>query len=215
MKSVVDWSVYVVTDRPLARGRPLEQVVEAALRGGATVIQLREKEASTREFIALGQRLQELCRAHQVPLIINDRLDVVLAIEADGVHVGQEDMPVALARRLLGPDEILGATASTPQEARQAEADGADYLGCNAVFYTPTKTDTGTPLGIKGFRRLVQVVSIPVVAIGGIKATNAAELIQAGAAGVAVVSAVMAADDPEAAARELCQVVRAARKSTT
>lgn len=213
MKPVVDWTLYVVTDRPLARGRPLEQVVEAALRGGATVIQLREKEASTREFIALGQRLQELCRAYHVPLIINDRVDVALAIEADGVHVGQDDMPVALARRLLGPDKIVGATASTPEEAHQAEADGADYLGCNAVFYTPTKTDTGTPLGVEGFRRLVQAVKIPVVAIGGIKATNAAELIRAGAAGVAVVSAVMAADDPEAAARELCQVVRAARDS--
>lgn len=212
MKPVVDWSLYVVTDRPLARGRPLEQVVEAALRGGATVIQLREKEASTREFIALGRRVQELCRARQVPLIINDRLDVALAIEADGVHVGQDDMPAALARQLLGPDKIVGATASTPQEARQAEADGADYLGCNAVFYTPTKTDTSTPLGIEGFRHLVQAVSVPVVAIGGIKATNAAELIRAGAAGVAVVSAVMAADDPEAAARELCQVVRAARE---
>jgi thiamine-phosphate pyrophosphorylase len=211
VKPVVDWSLYLVTDRPLARGRPLEQVVEAALCGGATVIQLREKEASTREFIVLGRRLQELCRAYQVPLIINDRLDVALAIEADGVHVGQDDMPVALARRLLSPDRIVGATASTPQEARQAEADGADYLGCNAVFYTPTKTDTGTPLGIEGFRRLVQAVSIPVVAIGGIKASNAAGLIQAGAAGVAVVSAVMAADDPESATRELCQVVCAAR----
>ncbi len=211
MKPLVDWTLYVVTDRPLARGRPLEQVVEAALRGGATVIQLREKEATTREFIALGQRLRELCRAYHVPLIINDRVDVALAIEAEGVHVGQDDMPVALARRLLGPDKIVGATASTPEEARQAEADGADYLGCNAVFYTPTKTDTGTPLGVEGFRRLVQAVSIPVVAIGGIKASNAAELIRAGAAGVAVVSAVMAADDPEAAARELCQVVRAAR----
>ena len=213
MKPAVDWSLYVVTDRPLARGRPLEQVVEAALRGGATVIQLREKEASTREFIALGRRLQELCRARQVPLIINDRLDVALVLEADGVHVGQDDMPVALARQLLGPDKIVGATASTSQEARQAETDGADYLGCNAVFYTPTKTDTGAPLGIEGFRLLVQTVSIPIVAIGGIKATNAAELIQAGAAGVAVVSAVMAADDPEAAAREICQVVRAARDS--
>jgi thiamine-phosphate pyrophosphorylase len=213
MKPAVDWSLYVVTDRPLARGRPLEQVVEAALRGGATVIQLREKEASTREFIALGRRLQELCRARQVPLIINDRLDVALVLEADGVHVGQDDMPVALARQLLGPDKIVGATASTSQEARQAETDGADYLGCNAVFYTPTKTDTGAPLGIEGFRLLVQTVSIPIVAIGGIKATNAAKLIQAGAAGVAVVSAVMAADDPEAAAREICQVVRAARDS--
>jgi thiamine-phosphate pyrophosphorylase len=211
MKPTVDWSLYVVTDRPLARERPLEQVVEAALRGGATVIQLREKEASTREFIALGRRLQQLCHARQVPLIINDRLDVALAIEADGVHVGQEDMPVALARRLLGPDKIVGATVSTPQEAHQAEADGADYLGCNAVFYTPTKTDTGTPLGIEGFRHLVQAVSLPVVAIGGIKATNAAELIQAGAAGVAVVSAVMVADDPETATRELCQVIRTAR----
>jgi thiamine-phosphate pyrophosphorylase len=211
MKPTVDWSLYVVTDRPLARERPLEQVVEAALRGGATVIQLREKEASTREFIALGRRLQQLCHARQVPLIINDRLDVALAIEADGVHVGQEDMPVALARRLLGPDKIVGATVSTPQEAHQAEADGADYLGCNAVFYTPTKTDTGTPLGIEGFRHLVQAVSLPVVAIGGIKATNAAELIQAGAAGVAVVSAVMVADNPETATRELCQVIRTAR----
>jgi len=205
--------LYLVTDRGLARGRSITDVVRAAIAGGATVVQLREKDCNTREMIELARTLLAITQLAGVPLIINDRVDVAMAVDADGVHVGQEDMPASIARQLVGSDKILGVTASNPDEARQAIADGADYIGCNAVFYTPTKTDTGQPLGVEGFRRLAQSVSVPVIAIGGIKADNAGELIRAGAAGVAVVSAIMAADDPEAAARALRTVVEAARKT--
>jgi thiamine-phosphate pyrophosphorylase len=163
-------------------------------------------------MIALAEELLTITRPLGIPLIINDRLDVALAVGADGVHVGQDDMPAATARRLIGPDKILGATAANPAEARQAVADGADYLGCNAVFYTPTKLDTGEPLGIEGFRRLVQAVPIPLLAIGGIRADNAGDVIRAGAAGIAVVSAIMSAADPQEAARDLRAAVEGARR---
>lgn len=212
MRAKVDWSLYVVTDRPLARGRPLEEVVRAAIAGGATVIQLREKEIDTRRFIELGRRLLAITREAGLPLIINDRVDVALAVDADGVHVGQEDMPAAIARRLLGPDKLLGVTVSNVEEAHQAQIDGADYLGTNAVFATPTKTDTGPPMGLEGLRQIAEAIPLPIVGIGGVNANNAADVIRAGAAGVAVVSAVVAAEDVEAAARRLRAVVDAARR---
>jgi len=202
----LDLSLYVVTDRGMLRGRSLEEAVKAAIAGGATAIQLREKEISTRQFVELGLRLRALTREAGVTFIINDRLDVALAVDADGVHVGQDDMPVALVRRLIGSERIVGASASGEEGALQAQADGADYLGCT-VFATPTKTDTGPPLGLEGFRRLVERVSIPVVGIGGINAANAAAVMRCGPAGVAVVSAVMAAEDIEAAARTLRQII--------
>jgi thiamine-phosphate pyrophosphorylase len=210
MRESVNWSLCVVTDRQLARGRPLEEIVRAAIAGGATMIQLREKTIDTRSFIELGQRLLSITREARVPLIINDRVDVALAIDADGVHVGQEDMPGAIARRLLGPDKLVGITVSNVEEARQAERDGADYLGTNAVFATPTKTDTGRPMGLEGLSQVSEAISTPIVGIGGVNADNAAYVIRAGAAGVAVVSAVVAADDVEAAARQLRSVVDAA-----
>lgn len=210
-RRAVDLSLYVVTDRGLARGRPLEEVVRAAIAGGATAVQLREKAATTREFVELARVLRRLTREAGVTFIVNDRIDVALAVDADGVHVGQDDMPAALARRLIGPDRILGVTAGTEAEARQAEADGADYLGCTAVFPTATKPDHREPLGLEGLRRLAQAVRIPVVAIGGIHAGNAADVMAQGVAGIAVVSAVMAADDVEAAARELRGVVDRSR----
>jgi thiamine-phosphate pyrophosphorylase len=209
----VDWGLYLVTDRPLARGRSLLGIVRAALAGGVTVVQLREKACSTREMIEMAQEILAIIRPLGVPLIIDDRVDVALAAGADGVHVGQDDMPARLARRLIGPDRVLGVTAATPEEARQAVADGADYIGCNAVFATPTKSDTGAPAGVEGFRKLAHAVAVPVIAIGGIKAGNAGELIRAGAAGVAVVSAIVAADDPEQAARALRFAVDEARGS--
>ncbi len=205
-----DLSVYVVTDRALARGRPLEDVVAAAIRGGATAIQLREKEASTREFLDLALRVRALTRDAGAILIVNDRIDVALAADADGAHVGQNDMPARIARRLLGPDRILGVSGSNPEDAARGEADGADYIGAT-VFATPTKADFDPPLGESGLRDVVRAVHVPVVAIGGIHAGNAGGLVRAGAAGVAVVSAVMSAADPEAAARELRSVVDAAR----
>ncbi len=213
MATAIDWSLYLVTDRELAGARPLPEIVRSGVAAGVSVVQLRDKESSTRRMIELAEELLAITRPASIPLIVNDRVDVALAVGAEGVHVGQDDMPAAMARRLLGPHKILGVTAATPAQALEAMADGADYIGCNAVFFTPTKVDTGLPSGIEGFRRLAHSVPLPVIAIGGVKAHNAAALIRAGAAGVAVVSAVMAADDPGDAARGLRAVVDEARES--
>lgn len=208
----LDLSVYVITDRRLAGTRSILDVVRAAIRGGATVIQLREKEATTREMVELGQALLRITREAGVPLIVNDRVDVALAIDADGVHVGQDDMPAAMARRLIGPHKILGVSAETVEEAVAAQRDGADYLGVGDIYGTTTKPDAGPPIGLEGLRRIVKAVSIPCVGIGGIHPENAAAVIEAGAAGVAVVSAVMAAPDPEEATRRLREAVQRARQ---
>lgn len=205
----VDWSVYVITDRRIAGGRSILDVVRAAIQGGATVVQLREKTTTTREMVELGQALHEITHQTGVPLIVNDRLDVALAIDAEGVHVGHDDMPVALARQLIGPDRILGMSPETLAEARHAERDGADYLGVGDVYGTPTKPDAGTPIGVEGLAGVIRAVSIPVVAVGGITLDNAGSVIEAGAAGVAVISVIVGAPDPEAAARRLREIVSA------
>lgn len=209
-KTHLDWSLYVVTDAGLSRGRSHLAVIEAAIAGGATIVQYREKMASTRQMIAEAQALRELTRRAGVPLIVNDRLDVALAIDADGVHVGQDDMPAVLARRLIGPDKILGVSAANLSEAMQAVQDGADYLGVGPIVATPTKPDAAPPIGMDGLREICRNVPLPVVAIGGINATNAADAIAAGAHGIAVVSAVVAAEDVAAAARQLRALVAAA-----
>lgn len=211
MKSV-DYSLYVLTDAQLARGRSHAQVVAAALRGGATLVQYREKNATTRQMIAEAQRIRDLCRAYGVPLVINDRVDIALAIDADGVHVGPDDMPVALVRQVLGHDKIVGASAGTVEEARAAIADGADYLGVGAIFATRSKTDAGEPIGLEGLAQIVRVSTIPVVGIAGINATNAASVIHAGATGIAVISAIVSAEDIEQATRELKTIVEQAKR---
>jgi thiamine-phosphate pyrophosphorylase len=205
--NAVHWAVYVLTDRQAVGERALTEVVRAAVRGGATAVQLRDKGASTRDTIELGRALLAITRPAGVPLIVNDRADVALAIDADGVHVGQGDMPAPLARQIIGPRRILGVSAGTVKEARQAEREGADYLGVGDVYGTPTKRDAGTPIGLSGLSEIARAVSIPVVAIGGITLDNAAAAIQAGAAGVAVISAVVGASDPEAEARQLLMSV--------
>jgi thiamine-phosphate pyrophosphorylase len=210
----MNWSLYVLTDRRAALSRgaaggsSLVDVVCAAIRGGATAIQLRDKQATTRELVELGCALRAVTRPAGVPLIVNDRIDVALAIDADGAHVGQDDMPARLARKLLGPDRVLGVSAGTVEEALQAQRDGADYLGTGDVYGTPTKADAGIPIGVSGLAEIAGAVSIPVVAIGGIQAGNAAATIRAGAAGIAVISAVIGAPDPEAAARTLSEILR-------
>jgi thiamine-phosphate pyrophosphorylase len=209
----VDWSVYVITDRRVAGDRSILDVVRAAIRGGTSVVQLREKTATTREMVELGQALHAITRQAGIPLIINDRLDVALAIAAEGVHVGHDDMPVRLARRLIGPDLLLGASPETVGEARQMERDGANYLGVGDVYGTPSKSDAGIPIGVDGLTEVIRAVSIPVVAIGGITLENAGLVIQAGAAGVAVISAVIGAPDPEAAARRLRELVNLKRET--
>ncbi|MEJ5347012.1 MAG: thiamine phosphate synthase [Chloroflexus sp.] len=208
---IVDWRLYVVTDAGLSRGRSHRAVIEAAIVGGATVVQYREKHASTRQMIVEAQELRDLTRRAGVPLIVNDRVDVALAVDADGVHVGQDDMPVALARRLIG-NKLLGVSAHSLSEALQAVRDGADYLGVGPIFATTTKPDAASPIGLDGLRAIRQHVSIPIVAIGGINQANAADVMRAGADGIAVVSAVVAADDVTAAARQLRALVSVAQE---
>jgi thiamine-phosphate pyrophosphorylase len=201
----VDWRLYLVTDRGLARPRPLEEVVLAAVRGGVTVVQLREKDCGTREFVALARSLKAALPA-DVPLIVNDRLDVALAVDADGVHLGQSDMDYDDARRLMGPDRLVGISVETMEQALAAEHLDADYLGVSPVFPTPTKTDTSDGWGIEGLRALRARSKHVLVAIGGINAANARAVFDAGADGVAVVSAICAAPDPEDAARQLRRI---------
>lgn len=209
---MVDYSLYVVTDAKLSRGRSHRQVVQAAIRGGATIVQYREKSATTLRMVMEALELRELCRRYSVPLIVNDRIDVALAVDADGVHVGQDDMPASMARKLIGRDKILGVSAENVEQALTAIADGADYLGVGAIFATATKPDAGKPIGLKGLEKIVRQSTIPVVGIAGINASNAASVIRAGASGVAVVSAIVGADDVHAAARELRMIVDRARK---
>jgi thiamine-phosphate pyrophosphorylase len=209
----MDCSLYVITDRRLARGRSHLEVARSAIQGGATVVQLRDKEATTRELVETGRLLRALTRKLGATLIVNDRADVALAVEADGVHLGVDDLPVPIARRLMGPQAIIGFSPETVEGARQAEADGADYLGVGAVFGTGTKPDAGSPIGLEGLREMVQAVSIPVVAIGGITAANAARCIRAGAAGVAVIGTVVGAENIEAAARRLRERIEETRRS--
>mgnify|MGYP000868852216 CR=1 FL=1 len=205
----VNYELYAITDRRLAGGRSSAEVMEKAIRGGVTLVQLREKEAGGREMVAEAQTLLAVTRRYGVPLIVNDRLDVALAVDAEGVHLGQEDIPCRLARQILGPEKIIGVSASSVEEARQAEADGADYLGVGAVFPTGTKADAGEAIGLEPLKAIKAAVKIPVVAIGGINAANAAAVAATGVDGLAVVSAVVAAPDPQDAARRLVAAFRA------
>jgi thiamine-phosphate pyrophosphorylase len=197
------WRLYFVTGEPAFEGRSLVETTRAALLGGATAVQLRDKSGDMREMLELGRALLELTRAAGVPLIVNDRADLALALGADGVHVGQDDLPAQDARRLIGPEQILGVSAGTANEARQAQADGADYVGAGDVFGTPSKPDAGHPIGLSDLAAITRAVSIPVVGIGGITEANAASVTEAGAAGVAVISAITRSSNPEVAARRL------------
>jgi len=206
-----DLSVYLITDTRLSRGRSIEDIVTGAINGGATCIQLREKDLSTRELYNKAKIIRELTRRQGITFIVNDRLDIALAVEADGVHLGHDDLPAAVGRRILPPEMILGITARNLPQALQFERDGASYLGVGAVFGTQTKDNTGTPIGLQGLAEITRVVKIPVVGIGGINAQRAGEVIRAGAMGVAVVSAIVAAADVAAATQEITRAVNDAR----
>jgi thiamine-phosphate pyrophosphorylase len=207
----IDWGLSLVTDRQLAGPRSVEDLVRAAVRGGVTVVQLREKDLCAKEYIELARRLKIFLADTGVPLIVNDRVDVALAARADGVHLGQSDMDPRDARRLLGPDAIIGLSVETMEQAEQAAAFDVDYLGVSPIFSTPTKPELTGGWGIEGLARLRALSRHALVAIGGISGANAAEVVHAGADGVAVVSAICAAPDPEAAARELRRIVKEAR----
>ncbi|HVI87241.1 MAG TPA: thiamine phosphate synthase [Dongiaceae bacterium] len=207
----IDLSLYFVTDRALCGPRGLIATVRAALQGGITALQYRAKHATLREALAEASILAAMAHEYGVPFIINDRLDLALATEADGLHVGQSDMPVALVRRLLGPDKILGLSITHQRDIDDMEAEMIDYVGLGPVFATATKADAPAPLGLDQFRRLRAAIDLPVVAIGGIDAAQAGEVIAAGADGIAVVSAICTADDPQAASRNLLDRIEQAR----
>jgi thiamine-phosphate pyrophosphorylase len=202
--------LYLVTDRGLGC-RPLEEIVHDALTGGVTLVQLREKTCPTGEFIEIAESIHTICRAFQVPLIINDRIDVALAINAEGVHLGQSDMPCYAARAILGTDKIIGLSVESVQDAHDAEEDDVDYLAVSPIFYTPTKTDLKRALGLDGLVQIKSFSRHPLVAIGGLNAANAEQVIRAGADGIAVVSAICASENPEIAAAQLRQTVQQAK----
>ena len=197
-----DLLLYGVTDRSWLGERTLYSAVEQSILGGVTMVQLREKDLEKEEFQKEARQIQELCKKHQVPFLINDNVELAVEIEADGVHVGQHDMEAGEVRRKIGPDKILGVSAQTVEQALKAQAAGADYLGVGAVFPTGTKDDADA-VSLDTLKAICQAVDIPVVAIGGIKESNIQALKGSGICGVAVVSAIYAKEDPQAAAAGL------------
>jgi thiamine-phosphate pyrophosphorylase len=206
-----DCSLYLVTDSGMCSAMGLERMVAEAVAGGVTMVQLREKHASTREFLDKARALQAILQPQGVPLLINDRVDIALAVNAAGVHLGQSDMPCHVARQLLGPEAIIGLTVDTDEQAVATESMDADYLGVGPVFETSTKPDHSPVLGVDGFTRRRALSSRPCVAIGSVRAEHAHTLLDAGADGLAVVSALCAAGDPRQAARELREAVESFR----
>lgn len=200
----IDLSLYLTTDNSSDVERFLKTIEEAII-GGTTVVQLREKTADTLDFYNLALKVKEITSRYDVPLIINDRVDIALAIDADGVHVGQSDMPCDIARKLIGDEKILGVSANTIEEAKKAERDGADYIGTGAVFPTSTKDDADS-VSKKELIDIVESINIPVVAIGGINTENAHELAGTGIAGLSVVSAIMSSDNPKKSSEELLNI---------
>ncbi|MEO8082776.1 MAG: thiamine phosphate synthase [Ardenticatenales bacterium] len=208
--SAPDLRLYVLVDPALTRGRSVDEIAAAAIQGGATILQVRAKGATTRALVNLVDAVQAVANPHGVPVIVNDRADVAFACGAAGVHVGPDDLTVGAARRLLGAGALIGRSAGTPDEALAAARDGADYAGTGDTFGTVSKPDADAPIGLAGLAAVEAVAAaagLPVVAIGGVTAANAADAIRAGAAGVAVLGAIGLADDPAAAARALRRAV--------
>ena len=214
LSSDVNLDTYLVTGAEHSPGRSTIDVVEAAVAAGVDVVQLREKPASARERYRLGRELRGLTRAADVTFLVNDRVDIAAAVDADGVHLGDDDLPVSVARERLGDDAVVGRSVSTPAGAREAAAAGADYLGVGAVYATSSKdTDPeGTEIGLERLRAIDRAVDVPFVGIGGVTVDDAADVIAAGADGVAVISAITAADNPEAATAALTEAVANGRR---
>lgn len=205
MKAQPDYSIYLVTDDGCLQGRALLDCVHEALEGGVTLVQYRAKTSSSAEMYAEALQLKALCDSFNVPLIINDRLDIAMAVGAAGVHLGQDDLPCAAARKLLGEDYLIGVSAHNPAEAKAALQSGADYLGCGAVFGTATKADV-KKLGTDGLAAICKAKGLPVVGIGGVTADNYREVRAAGADGAAIVSGILAQPDISATVRAIAKV---------
>ena len=205
MKAKIDYSIYLVTDEVALKGRPLLPVVEEALQGGVTLVQYRNKNAEGGKLYREALALKELCDKYNVPLIIDDRLDIAIAVGAAGVHIGQEDIPCNIARQVLGDDYIIGVSAHNPEEARKAIVDGADYLGCGAVYATTTKAKV-TALGLDGLAEIRKAVDIPMVGIGGVDLTNVKDVLATGVEGAAIVRAILGAEDVTATTQEFVKI---------
>jgi len=206
-KGIVDYSLYLVTDRDLLGPKDLAATVEEAIRGGATLVQIREKNLSTLEFYQLALVIKDITQKHGIPFIVNDRVDIALAVNADGVHIGQEDMPLSVTRKLLGPSKMIGVSVATLEQALAAQHGGADYLGIGAVFPTMTKDDADS-VSLEDLRQIKLEIKLPVVAIGGINKNNIRNVMATGVDGAAVVSAIIACSDPYEAACNLRHVMK-------
>ncbi|QGT98682.1 Thiamin-phosphate pyrophosphorylase [Candidatus Syntrophocurvum alkaliphilum] len=202
----LDYSIYLVTDSDLIKGNDIITAVLQAVKGGASLVQLREKDASSREFYNIATELKRHLSDLQVPLIINDRLDIALAVDADGLHIGQDDLPLTVARKILGENKVIGLSANTIEQAIEGEKQGATYLGVGPVYYTDTKKDTKEVIGPESLSKFKTAVNIPVVGIGGINHDNISAVKKSGIDGVAVVSAILAQDDINIAAQRMKQL---------
>lgn len=202
-KDKVDYRVYLVTDREVLGHRSLKEAVEQAILGGATLIQLREKNLSSLEFYNTALEIKEITSKYEIPLIINDRMDIALAIDAEGVHIGQEDIPLLVARKILGEEKLIGVSAQNLEQALKAESEGADYLGVGAIFKTSTKKDAKQEMGLKLLSEIKEKVRIPIVGIGGIDHSNARSVMETGVQGVAVVSCILGKEDIKEATESL------------
>lgn len=204
----VDYSLYLVTDRSILMGRDLFQAVEDAIKGGITLVQLREKNISNLDLYKIAVQMKKLVNSYDIPLIINDRLDIALASDADGLHIGQEDLPLETTRKLLGPNKILGYSVANVEQAIFGQSNGADYLGASTVFPTSSKSDAGAAIGLEELKRIKQHVSIPVVGIGGIGLSNIEEVKMTGIDGISVISAILGSENIEATSRALFNIWR-------
>lgn len=207
MKPTIDYSIYLVTDQQCLHGKSLPEALQEALEGGVTLVQLREKNCDSQAFWEQAVQVKELCDIYNVPLLINDRLDIALAVDAAGVHLGQSDLPLVVARKLLGNHKIIGVSAHNVQEAQEAEAQGADYLGCGAVFVTGTKQDT-QEIGLEALLQIKKAVKIPIVGIGGINAANYEAVLTTGVEGAAIVSGILGAADIKAEVQRLQRLAK-------
>ncbi len=205
--------LHVITDTSLQTRFTHPQLAELAIRGGTDTIQFRQKQGTTRELVDIAKQMQEICTKHNVPLIVNDRADIALAVGADGTHFGQDDMPIAIGRKILPTETIIGASARTEEKIFEAISQGADYIGYGPIFQTSSKSDAENPKGLERLRQMCEVAACPVIAIGGITIDTAADVIRAGAHGIAVISAVCARKDPLEATRKLMQEIQSVKQT--
>ncbi|MTI47525.1 MAG: thiamine phosphate synthase [Firmicutes bacterium] len=207
----IDYSLYLVTDRKVLGNRDLCKSIKEAIQGGVSLVQLREKDLGTNEFYKLAKKIKKITDEHDVPLIINDRIDIALAVDADGVHVGPDDLPISVARNILGPNKIVGASTCNIEEALEAQKQGATYLGVGAIFPTATKSNTDD-VSIEDLASIKKAVNIPIVGIGGINEKNASKVMTAKVEGIAVVSAILGKSDIKNAANQLYEIIRSSNR---